>query len=474
MAQITPGAIRSVAIVGAGPSGLATAKYLIAEHVFLKVVLYEQRNSVGGVWNYTPIACKSDGNACNQTVGDSIDVVTANLPAFNTPMYEGLESNLPHMLMQFSDTPFPEGTQLFAPREVVLDYLESYARDVDHLIRYQHSVISVSPRGGKDNMRNPVWEVTTRNAENETLVEKFDAVVAANGHCDWPKLPAVEGLDEWSRAFPGTLHHSVSYKNALPFEGRRVLLVGGGPSGADIGNQISKKCKHPLLRSQTVKSPYHTDEPCIRDHPGLVALIPEERAAKFTDGSIERDIDDVVLCTGYTYRFPFLESIQPNIEKEGVSTLPLYQHIFHMQHPTLAFIEMPEMIVPFPLAECQAAIVARVWSGRLCLPNQHDMEKWHRQTQSERGYGRRFHALEPPLDLEYMKEMYNWSKKAERIKVHEIHSEGKIPKRWNDESCWLRMMAADIKKAFNARGAERSMIKTCEELGFRFEAQPVN
>ncbi|KAL8848347.1 MAG: hypothetical protein Q9221_006650 [Calogaya cf. arnoldii] len=155
-----------------------------------------------------------------------------------------------------------------------------------------------------------------------------------------------------------------------------IIGAGGGPSGADIGNQISAKCKHPLLRSKTVKSPYHTDQPYIRDYPGLVALVPEERAARFADGSIERDIDDIVLCTGYTYRFPFLKAIHPDIEKEGVAALPLYQHIFHMQYPSLAFIEIPGMIVPFPLAECQAVVVAQVWSGRLPLPSRQDMEKW--------------------------------------------------------------------------------------------------
>ena len=205
----------------------------------------------------------------------------------------------------------------------------------------------------------------------------------------------------------------------------------------------------------------------------MVALIPEQRAAKFADGSIQRDIDDVVLCTGYTYRFPFLTAIHPKIEEEGIATLPLYQYIFHMQYPTLAFIETPEMIVPFPLAECQAAVVARVWSGRLPLPSQHLMEKWRNQVIPERGTGRQYHALEPPLDLEYMKEMYDWCTEAENANSRKGVASGKMPKLWDETSCWLRMMAAEIKKAYNARGAERSMVKTYEELGFRFDRRAV-
>ncbi|KAL9017814.1 MAG: hypothetical protein Q9180_008748, partial [Flavoplaca navasiana] len=404
--------------------------------------------NVGGVWNFTPLPATANVFGRPRSADRAIDVATANLPALNTPMYQGLESNLPHMLMQYSDAPFPEGTQLFASRENVMDYLENYAQDVKHLNKYQNTVMAVTPQNIKNSY---AWEVTIRDGQNETHLESFDAVVAANE----------------------SIHHSVSYKNAISFVDKRVLLVGGGPSGADIGNQIAAKCRHPLLRSQTVKSPYHTDEPYIHDFPALVALIPEQRAARFADGSVERDIDVVVLCTGYTYRFPFLTVIHPKIEEEGIATLPLYQHIFHMQYPTLAFIETPEMIVPFPLAECQAAVVARVWSGRLPLPNQHAMEKWRNQVIAERGPSRQFHALKPPLDLEYMKEMYNWCTKAENAKSHTGVIQGKMPKRWDDKSCWLRMMAAEMKKSFNARGAERSMIETYEELGYQYDGGPV-
>ncbi|KAI4256243.1 MAG: hypothetical protein L6R42_006333, partial [Xanthoria sp. 1 TBL-2021] len=133
-------------------------------------------------------------------------------------MYEGLESNLPHVLMQFSDAPFPKGTQLFASRENVMEYLENYAQEVNHLISFNHEVIDVALKRDK---KGQTWEVAVRNLDtNETQVESFDAVIVANGHCDWPLLPDVEGLDEWSRAFPPSLHHSVSYKNALPFMGK--------------------------------------------------------------------------------------------------------------------------------------------------------------------------------------------------------------------------------------------------------------
>ena len=131
-------------------------------------------------------------------------------------MYEGLESNLPHMLMQFSDTPFPEGTQVFPTRETVWRYLQDYASDINSMIRFDHQVVDVRP-SRDENL--PAWEVTAKaGAMGVDEVERFDAVIAANGHCDWPMLPGIEGLDAWSKEFPESLYHSVSYKNANVFE----------------------------------------------------------------------------------------------------------------------------------------------------------------------------------------------------------------------------------------------------------------
>ena len=200
-----------------------------------------------------------------------------------------------------------------------------------------------------------------------------------------------------------------------------------------------------------------------------MALIPDERAAQFADGSIERNIDAIILCTGYAYSFPFLAPIDPAIKDEGIRSLPLYQHIFHMHHPTLAFIETPEMIVPFPLAECQAAIVARVWAARLTLPSLQEMQEWQIGVVRERGSGRKFHALTPPGDLDYMKEMYDWSRKAKETTMLGDAGRGKMPKCWDERACWLRMMAAKMRKAFNARGEERGKVLSFEELGFRFD-----
>ena len=185
----------------------------------MNITIYEQRDSVGGTWNYTPLPSGQESVNTDRNrhwAPDPEDAVTASLPQLNTPMYDGLESNLPHMLMQFSDTPFPEGTQLFATRETVMQYLYDYANEVLPMIRFQHQVVNVRPT--RDDQYHG-WEVTTRAKEGST-VERFDAVIAANGHCDWPLLPEIKGLDTWSKKYPESLYHSVSYKNTKRFENK--------------------------------------------------------------------------------------------------------------------------------------------------------------------------------------------------------------------------------------------------------------
>lgn len=468
MSQITTDGIKRIAIIGAGPSGLVAAKYLLAEEKSFGITIFEQRDSVGGLWHFTPIPSKAEAVA-NGSKSSAMDIVTRDLPKFNTPMYEDLESNLPLTVMQFSDKPFPE-TQLFAKQETVLKYIRAYAEEIRLLIELEHRVEHVRKL-------NEGWEISVRaNGESAARKERFDAVVVAvNGHTDWPLLPPVPGLDEWSEAYPDSIFHSVSYKNANAVKDKRTLLVGVGPSGSDISHQIARVSKHPILVAQRETSPYYAPQPFTQELPGLVSLSPSTRSANFSDGSTEHDIDAIMFCTGYDYKFPFLPAnINPMTEKAE----PLYQYIFPPSNPTMAFLEMNEKICPFPFAECQAAVLARIWAGRLSLPTKDEMKSWGQGIISKRGKGRGFFALDPPLDLEYMNGMYEWCfddavKSGQGYEAGDEGVEkmqrGKMPKYWGEKAWWERMQAAEMKKAFNQQGAGRCHIRKYVELGFRFE-----
>ncbi|KAL8825427.1 MAG: hypothetical protein Q9170_007794 [Blastenia crenularia] len=475
------GGDHGIAIIGAGPSGLVAAKYLLAENKSFDITIFEQRDSVGGLWHYTPLSPKAQQPLNGHTNGSTdtaMDIITQELSKLNTPMYEDLESNLPLAVMQFSDAPFPKSTQLFAKQELVLQYIRDYAEDLRSLIHLEHFVEEVRKADNR-------WEITIRAKGAHTVAkQQFDAViVAVNGHTDWPLLPPIEGLDEWTKAYPDSVFHSVSYKNAQAFKNKvsssqpalfvnpssstnlslyltlfqRTLLVGVGPSGSDISRQIGSVSAHPVLVAQRETSPYYTPQSYTKELPGLISLSSSTRSAKFEDRTVENDIDAIMFCTGYAYTLPLVKDVAKKIEEEA-----LYQYIFRMETPTLAFMEMNEKIAPFPFAECQAAVLARVWSGRLSLPSVEEMEQWGKEIIEKRGVGRGFYALDPPADLEYMNEMYEWCCKAEG------KDRGKMPKFWGKKEWWERMMAAEMKKEFNQRGEERGKVEGYKELGFRF------
>ena len=93
-----------VAVIGAGPSGLAAASYLCAEGC--TVTLIEQKACPGGLWNAETDLLKR---------------------RWDRPVYDSLETNVPRQLMTFSDKPWPATTPLFPPHSQVQAYLHSYA-----------------------------------------------------------------------------------------------------------------------------------------------------------------------------------------------------------------------------------------------------------------------------------------------------------------------------------------------------------
>ena len=63
----------------------------------------------------------------------------------------------------------------------------------------------------------------------------FDALVLCNGHFSVPRTPAVAG----AAAFPGRQMHSHSYRDARPFAGQTVVVVGAAASGEDISREVA-------------------------------------------------------------------------------------------------------------------------------------------------------------------------------------------------------------------------------------------
>ncbi len=150
---------------------------------------------------------------------------------------------------------------------------------------------------------------------------------------------------------------------------QKVIVVGHSASGLDLSAQIATVCKRPVVvseKSSAAKS--MENRPGIKMVPEIAEFLPDQRAVLLSSGEIETDIDAVVFCTGYFYSFPFFDSTDLALSSAGSWVKGLYEHILYINDPTLAFLGIPQRIVPFPVAEAQAGFVARIWADRLPVP----------------------------------------------------------------------------------------------------------
>lgn len=483
--------IKSIAIVGGGSSGVAAAKYLLAEKAFDRIVLFEQRSRAGGIWNYTADETDEDLFTIPQTDprGKNQDpiwkhkVQNGNLgqsngcpepqegPFFVSPMYEKLETNIPRGLMGFQDLDWPADSQLFPKHQTVLKYIEDYGSDVQHLVQYDTQVVNAEPTSDS---QHSSWRVQVRQLDTGNKNDFiFDALIVANGHFIVPYIPDIHGIREWEAKHPGKINHSKYYRRPENYEGQKVIVVGNSASGADISAQVSKCCSTPLLwssKSVSMFSATHSSGGAQRrEVPPIKRFIPDSRGVELEDGTIENNIDAVVFATGYFYSFPFLQHVKPDLITDGSHVQNTYQHIFYAPQPTLSFLALNQRVIPFPIAEAQASVVARVYSGRLSLPPYGEMQKWEQETIAEVGDGRNFHLLPFPKDGNYINAMSNWASSASPQEALENDGKGKIPPIWGEWEFWCRENFPAIRRAFGEFGEQRRNIRSVEECGFSFE-----
>ncbi|CAK7216768.1 monooxygenase [Sporothrix curviconia] len=445
--------IDRVAVIGAGACGLAAARYLQAEQAFSLIQVFDQRSVAGGLWNYTPL---TDGQPQEDAVV--------------SPVYDLLETNIPHTLMNYTNEPFPSGSALFPEHAVVKSYLQRCAEPVAPLLSLQTEVLSVRKKSNGNG-----WTVETRHIPSgTTTATPFDAVVVANGHYSDPFVPAIPGLDSFRQKHPGVVSHAKFYRRAEDSADKKVIVVGNSASGIDISAQIATVCRTPVLVSEKEKDTSATVNPIaataepsstIRNVPEIVEFLADDASSsasvRMADGTIETAVDAVVFCTGYLYTFPFLPASYT--AADGSYVPGLYEQLLRADDPTLAFLGIPQRVVPFPVAEAQGAWVARLYSGRCALPPAAELV-------ASPLNGRGAHNLGFPQDVAYINRLHDRSLQADRVPGLANDGVGKMPPYWGPEQAWVRERFPAIKVAFRALGEERQGIGRLEQLGFDFAA----
>lgn len=180
-----------VVVIGGGQAGLAVAYYL--RRAGLDFVVLDAEERPGGAWRHT---------------WDSLRL-------FSPAGY----SSLPGWPMP------PSRTKGFPTRDEVVDYLSRYELRYGFAIERPCEIEAVERDGER---------LRLRLKDQRSLTAR--AVVSATGTWGAPYVPDYADRE----LFRGIQLHSAHYRNPQPFAGKRVLIVGGGNSGAQILAEVSE------------------------------------------------------------------------------------------------------------------------------------------------------------------------------------------------------------------------------------------
>jgi trimethylamine monooxygenase len=346
-----------VAILGAGPSGLAqlrafeSARRKGAE--IPELVCYEKQAEWGGLWNYT---------------------WRTGLDEFGEPvhgsMYRYLWSNGPKECLEFADYSFEEhfGRPIpsYPPRAVLHNYIMGRVEKsgVRKYVKFNHAVkwVSYSEDTGK-------FTVSVKDLKaDEVAEEEFDYVVVATGHFSTPNMPYFEGLER----FPGRVMHAHDFRDAVEMVGKRLLMVGSSYSAEDIATQCYKYgCKSVTFSYRT--KPMGFDWPAaFTEKPLLTKVVG--KTAHFKDGSTA-EVDAIVMCTGYLHHFPFLHDDLRLKTRNRLYPPGLYKGVFWTANPKLIYLGMQDQYYTFNMFDAQAWYARDVILGRLSLPVESEIDR---------------------------------------------------------------------------------------------------
>lgn len=332
-----------IGVIGAGAAGLCAIKHALS--FGCEVIAFEQSENIGGTWVYSDAVGKDK-------YGNDI----------HSSMFKGVRTNLPKELMLFPDLPFPHQEKSFVNATDVNDYLSLYA-DKFQLrthIKFEHRVLRVQPVSDTD-----MFELIALNfSENKYETHFFDCVLACNGHFSVPSVPNFKGR----KLFNGKQMHSHDYRTPQPFAGKQVLVIGAGPSGVDISQEIAQQAEM-VFWSNHLSPPKVLAVENLVQKPDVKELT--KHGANFTDGSCER-FDVIVYCTGYKYSYPFL-SIDCGLLNDDSYVRPLFKHCLSINHPRLGLIGIPVNVCPFQMFDLQIRFCLTFMTRRKDLPLKEEM-----------------------------------------------------------------------------------------------------
>lgn len=200
----------SVLVIGAGISGLCAAIKL--KEAGIPYTVIEKNPTVGGTW-YENI-------------------------------YPGCGVDTPNHFYSFSFEPNHDWTHYFSKRDEIFGYISSVAEkyQVKDNIRFNTAVVSAEFDATKS-----IWRVVIQPEGQPQQTLQANIVISAVGQLNRPFVPAIPGLER----FKGPAFHTAQWDASQDLTGRRVVMIGTGASGMQVGPAIAEDVEHLTIFQRT-------------------------------------------------------------------------------------------------------------------------------------------------------------------------------------------------------------------------------
>ena len=185
-----------VAIIGAGPGGIAAA-HLLRNKGITNFVILERGNDFGGTWR--------DNH------------------------YPGLAVDIPTLWYQLSFAPNPDWTRLFAPGPELHRYLCDTAR---RLGLYNHLQGNTEVLQQKWDDTAGIWRLAIK--DQPAVTARF-VISSVGGYVNAKTATDIDGVDD----FVGTILRPNAWDDGYDTRGKRIAVIGTGSSGVQIAAALS-------------------------------------------------------------------------------------------------------------------------------------------------------------------------------------------------------------------------------------------
>ncbi len=180
----------SIAVIGAGPGGLALG-IMLRRAGLSNFTIFDREDGVGGTWR------------------------------INT--YPGLACDVKSHLYSFSFDLNPHWSRMWSGQPEILAYLE---RCADRYGLRPHLQLDTEVRSAHWQQDTEHWQLVTADGRRH----RFDIVVSAVGMFTRPVSPDLAGEE----AFTGTVMHSANWDHSIRLEGARIAVLGTGSTAAQL------------------------------------------------------------------------------------------------------------------------------------------------------------------------------------------------------------------------------------------------